>query len=207
MPGDRERPLTLKRQRFVEEFLIDLNATAAYKRAGYKGSGNVAEVNAHKLLRDAKVSRAIQAAKEDRTQRTQIASEQVLHELAVLGFSDIRHYALDQHYNLTLREGAPEPAMRAVSSVKHRVYEQYHEGDLVGVKHDVEYRLWDKNAALTNLAKHLGLLVERHEINLTQQHISAVIELSDLALGEFLALMHAKKPELALKLIQGGQSG
>ncbi len=42
--------------RFVEEYLIDLNRTAAYRRAGYKGEGNTAYVNASRLLRNAKVS-------------------------------------------------------------------------------------------------------------------------------------------------------
>lgn len=37
------QPLTLKQQRFVEEMLVDLNATAAYRRAGYAARGNAAE--------------------------------------------------------------------------------------------------------------------------------------------------------------------
>jgi hypothetical protein len=46
---------------------------------------------------------------------------------------------------------------------------------------------------------------EHLDINLTQAHIAAVIELSDLALGEFLALMRAKRHEEALKMLPGGQ--
>jgi hypothetical protein len=46
---------------------------------------------------------------------------------------------------------------------------------------------------------------EHLDINLTQTHIAAVIELSDLALGEFLALMREKRHEEALKLLPGGQ--
>ncbi len=51
--------------RFVEEYLIDLNRTAAYRRAGYKGEGNTAYVNASRLLRNAKVSQAIRDALDD----------------------------------------------------------------------------------------------------------------------------------------------
>ena len=63
---------------FVEEYLIDLNRTAAYKRAGYKGEGNTAYVNASRMLRNAKVSRAVQDAMDARSKRTQISQDSVL---------------------------------------------------------------------------------------------------------------------------------
>ncbi|PAE74486.1 terminase small subunit [Bacillus velezensis] len=48
--------LTPKRKRFVDEYLIDLNATQAYIRAGYKvKSESVAAVESHKLLRNPKI--------------------------------------------------------------------------------------------------------------------------------------------------------
>src|SRR5262245_57852848 len=52
--------LTLKQQAFVNEYLIDGNATAAYRRAGYKAANdNVAAANAHALLKNHKVAAAI----------------------------------------------------------------------------------------------------------------------------------------------------
>ena len=54
-----DRGLTPKQQRFVEEYLVDLNATAAYKRAGYSGKGNVAEAAASQLLSNVKVAHAV----------------------------------------------------------------------------------------------------------------------------------------------------
>lgn len=64
--------------RFVTEYLIDLNRTAAYKRAGYKGEGNTAYVNASRLLRNAKVSKAITEALAARERRTEITQDAVL---------------------------------------------------------------------------------------------------------------------------------
>ncbi|AZF92931.1 MAG: terminase small subunit [Phage NG54] len=64
--------------RFVTEYLIDLNRTAAYKRAGYKGEGNTAYVNASRLLRNAKVSKAITEALTTRERRTEITQDAVL---------------------------------------------------------------------------------------------------------------------------------
>ncbi|MBN5380814.1 terminase small subunit, partial [Serratia marcescens] len=64
--------------RFVNEYLIDLNRTAAYKRAGGKGEGNTAYVSASRMYRNAKVSRAINDALAARERRTQITQDAVL---------------------------------------------------------------------------------------------------------------------------------
>jgi len=70
--------LTEQQISFIEEYLIDLNRTAAYKRAGYKGEGNTAYVNASRMLRNAKVSRAVQDAMDARAKRTRISQDSVL---------------------------------------------------------------------------------------------------------------------------------
>ncbi|EPJ0400934.1 terminase small subunit [Providencia rettgeri] len=64
--------------RFVNEYLIDLNRTAAYKRAGGNGEGNTAYVGASRMYRNAKVNRAITDALADRERRTQITQDAVL---------------------------------------------------------------------------------------------------------------------------------
>ena len=70
--------LTEQQISFIEEYLIDLNRTAAYKRAGYKGEGNTAYVNASRMLRNAKVSRAVKDAMDARAKRTRISQDSVL---------------------------------------------------------------------------------------------------------------------------------
>lgn len=67
-----------KQARFVEEYLIDLNATAAYRRAGYRARGNSAEASAAKLLRHHKVAAAIAEAQSARSERTEITADMVL---------------------------------------------------------------------------------------------------------------------------------
>lgn len=86
------KELTAKQARFVEEYLAstDLNATAAYKRAGYKAKGNAAEVEAHRLLRNPKVAERIEAAREERTKRTQVGADDVIRQLVRMGFADVR---------------------------------------------------------------------------------------------------------------------
>jgi phage terminase small subunit len=55
-------PLTDKQERFVSEYLKDMNATAAYKRSGYVAQGHSAEVNAARLLSKAEIQARIAAA-------------------------------------------------------------------------------------------------------------------------------------------------
>ena len=51
--------LPLKQKRFVEEYVIERNATAIYIRADYNSDGVAASVCASKLLNNAKVSLAL----------------------------------------------------------------------------------------------------------------------------------------------------
>lgn len=68
--------LTVRQQRFVEEYLIDLNGKQAAIRAGY--SKKTAEQGAAQLLSNIKVAAAIDKAKAERSEKTQITQEYVL---------------------------------------------------------------------------------------------------------------------------------
>ncbi|PIL46090.1 hypothetical protein CR105_03085 [Massilia eurypsychrophila] len=70
-----------KQQRFVAEYLIDLNATAAYKRAGYEGKGKSAENAASRMLGNVGVQLAVTAAMQQRGERTGITADQVIREI------------------------------------------------------------------------------------------------------------------------------
>lgn len=70
--------LPLKQQRFVDEYLLDLNATAAYKRAGYRGKGATSEACSSRLLSNAKVSSAIEKAMNKRAEKAGADAEFVI---------------------------------------------------------------------------------------------------------------------------------
>lgn len=80
--------LTVKQERFVQEYLIDLNATQAAIRAGY--SESTANQQGSRLLANVKISDAVAAAQVERQRRMGISQDRVLQELARIGFSDIR---------------------------------------------------------------------------------------------------------------------
>lgn len=66
---------------FCKEYMIDLNATAAYKRVGYKATGNSAEVNASKLLSSPKVASRIRELKDARADELELDAYWVLRRL------------------------------------------------------------------------------------------------------------------------------
>lgn len=80
--------LTTKQAQFVEEYLVDLNATQAAIRSGY--SEETAQQQGSRLLLNVVVGKAIADAMAQRSVRTRVTADRVLTELARIGFSDIR---------------------------------------------------------------------------------------------------------------------
>ena len=79
--------LSPKQQRFVDEYLLDLNATQAAIRAGY--SEATAQEQSSRLLSNVMVREAIDAALANRSERTQIDADYVLTRLAAEAEADM----------------------------------------------------------------------------------------------------------------------
>jgi len=71
--------MTPRQQRFVDEYLVDLNATQAAIRAGY--SARTAEQQGPRLLGNVEIAKAVQAAQQVRSDRVQITQDDVLRGL------------------------------------------------------------------------------------------------------------------------------
>jgi len=155
-----DRKLTAKQAAFVAEYLISLNASEASRLAGYsqKNSDTVGP----RLLATPHVAAAIAAARADRVERTAITGDRVLVEAALLSFSDLTHYIIDDVGNVQLAEGAPEGAMRAISSIKRRQHRRMVDGEMV-TTYEVEIRLWDKPGPLKLAGQHVGLFKDKVE--------------------------------------------
>lgn len=79
--------LTPKQQRFVEEYLLDLNASAAARRAGY--SERTADAIGRENLGKPTIAAAVAAAQQERSKRTQIDSDWLLTRLAEEADADL----------------------------------------------------------------------------------------------------------------------
>ena len=87
--------MTEKQKRFANEYIIDLNATRAYKATYPKvKSDSTASVNASKLLRNAKVKAYIEELMKERAKRTEISQDDVIKELCKIGFSKITDFVV-----------------------------------------------------------------------------------------------------------------
>ncbi len=75
-----------KKERFAQEYLVDLNATQAAIRAGY--SEKTARSQGQRLLTDVDIQAAITAGQKARSERTLITQDRVLEELASIAFAN-----------------------------------------------------------------------------------------------------------------------
>lgn len=177
MTDATEKQFTPKQAAFVREYLVDLNAAQAAVRAGY--SRKYAFKQGHRLLTDEfpHVQAAIERAMRARAQRVQLKGDAVLRELALLCRSDVTDYVVGDDGRLTVREGRPRAAMRAVASVKHtrRTDKDGHTTETV------EYRLWDKPSALNMAGRHLSLWNDKLTITLKDLENASEEDLARLA--------------------------
>ena len=106
--------MTKKQKRFVEEYLIDLNATQAAIRAGYSPA-TAKEIGCENLTKP-NISEAIAKAMAERSRRTGVNQDRVLQELAKIAFAKITD-AVDLK-TATVREDASEDDLACIQSIK-----------------------------------------------------------------------------------------
>lgn len=155
------RAMTPKQQRFVDEYLIDLNATQAAIRAGY--SARTAHATGHENLSKPEIAAAIQAAMDERAKRTEITADRVLQELAKIGFSDIRKL-FTPGGNLLPVSDLDDEAAACLSSIEITT-RKVRGGSDDEVEEVSKVKLWDKRAALVDLGRHLKLFTDKVEHN------------------------------------------
>jgi len=154
-------------ERFCQEYLIDLNQTEAAKRAKY--SAHTAAQQASRLYSNVKIQQRIIELKAERAERTRVTQDRVVKELAMLGFSDLQHYITIDKLTGAIQAKGFEDMLpgesRALRSIKEdRAIKEDADGKGVTVYDKVSFTMHDKIRALEILAKHLGMLVERHEV-------------------------------------------
>ena len=148
--------LTAKQQRFCDEYLIDLNATQAAIRAGYKKS-EYTDTNANKLLENTRIREAVEKAMAERSKRTGINQDRVIQELARIAFVNPQNVINPE--DASVREDASEDDLACIQSVK--VKTSYSDkGDMI----EREVKLNDKMKALELLGKHLGIFTDKVEL-------------------------------------------
>lgn len=166
--------LTEKQKRFVEEYLVDLNATQAAIRAGYseKTAGQIGEQNLKKL----EIQTALQRAMAERQQRTEVTQDMVISELAKVAFANGTDFAkvvcrevpmttVDEDGNLQTvmkrQQFVEIKDTETIAPEKRSAISCIKEG-----KYGIEVSSYDKLRALELLGRHLGMF----DVRATQKH-------------------------------------
>lgn len=144
--------MTKKQKRFVEEYLIDLNATQAAIRAGYSPA-TAKEIGCENLTKP-NIAAAVSQAMAERSRRTGINQDRVLQELARIGFAKITDVVDPE--TAKIRADASDDDLACIQSIKIKPSE-------FGTEREV--KLYDKKSALVDLGKHLGLFKDKVELN------------------------------------------
>ncbi len=155
--------VTEKQKRFVDEYLIDLNGTRAYKEV-YKSckKDETARANASRLLTNANVQSYLNNRQKEIQKRTEITQDRVLQEYAKLAFFDPRKLFNDDGTTKEISQLDDETAA-ALSGLDVTENWEYDEAEEKRVKNGFtkKYKLSDKKGALDSIARHLGMFTDK----------------------------------------------
>ena len=130
--------LTLKQQKFADEYIISGNATESYKKAGYKAvNDNIAAVEGKKLLRNPKIKPYIDE------RLSELSSKKIADQDEVLQF-----------FTSVMRGEILEPYALGIGNGTQRIIE-------------VKPNAATRKSAAVELAKRYGLASEKIEMTVT----------------------------------------
>jgi phage terminase small subunit len=162
-----ESALTENERRFVEEYLVDHNATrsyfAAFGRQHADGRNRTycsAKSCAHDLLKKPYIKAEIKAAEAFIARRNRVTADRVVRELAAIAFADVGDvFDFGQDGPPVPKPGKhiPHRVRKAILSIKHETKCIPQEGgDPIEIV-QVEYKFHPKMSALDKLYEHLGM--------------------------------------------------
>ena len=156
--------MTNKQKLFVEEYLVDLNATQAAIRAGY--SAKTAYSQGQRLLKNDEVQARIAELQAERASRTEVTMDRVVLELSRIAFSDARKVFRWGPDGVTLidSDDLSDDDAATIAEVSETTSESG--GTIRGKR-------YDKVKALELLGRHLGMFTDnvKLDVNITAEDI------------------------------------
>lgn len=148
----REGKLNPKQLRFVDEYLVDMNATQAAIRAGY--SAKTASSQGFDLLRKPEIVAALDAQRKQLAAATGITRDRIIRELASIAFADVRQL-FNANGGMHSPVDLPDSLAPAIASIDLASFTP--PGEDAVTEYTKKVKLWDKPRALERLLVHLGL--------------------------------------------------
>ena len=160
-------PYAVMREAFVDNIIANVVQYKAYQQAGYKPkTDEVALAASSRLLRNVTIQKRLAYKRAQLAKKAEITAEKVIKEFACIGLVDIAQI-YDDNGNIKDIEDIPEETRRAIAGIEH-IAEYDNDGNVSGYTKKLKF--WDKNKALENLGKHLGL----YELDNAQRGMSIV---------------------------------
>jgi len=181
------RSLTPKQRFFVREYLIDLNSSAAARRAGYK-HGEIGR----RLVTKSHVLTAIEKEMRRRAAKLDISAERVLAEIAKIAFSDARKL-FDANGDLIPIHLLDDDTAATIAGIEVTEIETGEEKPLTRIK---KIKRWDKTKNLELLGRHLALFTDK---------IIAKVDLDIDAILRDLSGSTRGLPSMMPRLMDGGK--
>ncbi len=168
--------MTEKQKIFADEYLIDLNATRAY-RAAYPNckKDSSADAAARKLLGNTRIQTYITERMEERQKRTEITQDMVLQELAAIAFARATDYVSVMGGMVQVKDTdqLSDSQIAAIAGIKE-------------TQNGIEVKLGSKEKTLELLGRHLGMWNDK--INVEGQ-VEAKNPFADLTTEELKKLV------------------
>lgn len=151
--------MTARQERFVAEYLVDLNAARAAVRAGY--SEKYAAQGGYSVLRHPEVQREIKRRREELQSRLEITQEMVLSELAKIAFASLTDFLSYRGERKKTGELGGKPVYDRTMTVETLPSAEVDGAAIqeisVGRDGAFKFKLYDKQAALEKIGRHLGM--------------------------------------------------
>lgn len=164
---------------FCDEYLIDLNATRAYK-AAYPNckKEDSARKAGSRLLTNVDIKNYVEEKMKEREQRTKVTQDMVIKELAKIAFLDIRKLYTENGQLKNIADIDSETA-GAISSME--TLEEYDGSgeDREKIGDTQKVKLLDKTKALELLGRHLGMFNDKIDVNTTLSYEGYIKKVED----------------------------
>jgi len=165
--GGDDVKLTVKQKRFVDEYLVDFNATQAALRAGYskKTANTIAAQNLAKLSIQTEISRR----QKDLQRRTEVSQDRVVKELARVAFSNATNAVQVQPRTIVGADGKEIVIQTVVLTATAELTDDQRAAisQIKQGANGIEIKMYDKLKALELLGRHIGMFNDKLELKAT----------------------------------------
>ena len=147
-----------RHEKFAQNVALGMSAAEAYEKAGYRPHRQ----SAHKLLTNPDIQSRVQELIDKGASKAEVSVSRVLEEMACVAFADMGQYVdVDENGNVSVNfKKLSDGDLRAVTKLRQK----HMKGEDGATIVETQFELASKTTGLEQLAKHLGMFIERSKV-------------------------------------------